>query len=102
MDGYPFEMLMISLKEKEKNNTNIEMTNSELNRISMDRNSESQNRDKYDCVCIARDSVSDENKYEKNPERYHEMSHVRGKKLPKPSDQGVSSQLWAWQYKHAT
>lgn len=78
MDEYPFKML-ISLKRR--SNTNIEMTNSELNRISMDRNSESQNRrDKYDCVCIAHDSVSDENKYEKNPERYHEMSHVRKKK----------------------
>lgn len=67
------------------------MTDSELKPHPMNRNSESQyRRDKYDCVCIPSDSVSDENKYEKNPERYHEMSHV--KKLAKPFAQGVSSQ----------
>ena len=59
----------------------------------MNRNSESQNRrDKYECVCIAGDSVSDETKYEKSPERYHEVSHVK-KNLAKPFAQGVSSQF---------
>lgn len=55
----------------------------------MNMNSESQNRrDKYDSICIAGDSVSDENRYEKNPERYQEVSHVKKENWQNHSPKG--------------